>query len=179
MFTKQKNYGGGFLAVIGYEDILKLIKQDPSLIEGVDENNVQPSGIDLRVKRIFRLRNGGFLGIKDRRTPSVEIVAEKEGEKFKLKPNGFVLVETMERVNMPKDIMAIVLPRSSLFRCGVSLHTAVVDPGFQGTLTFGMKNLSELPFEIEMGSKIGQIVFERVKGNVKLYNGKYQGGKVT
>jgi deoxycytidine triphosphate deaminase len=85
----------------------------------------------------------------------------------------------MEKVNMPKDLLALILPRSSLFRCGVSLHTAVVDPGFIGTLTFGMKNLSEHPFEIEIGSKIGQIVFEEVKGNDKLYNGKYQGGKVT
>jgi len=167
------------LAVIGYEQILKLIEQKPSLIENVDEKNVQPSGVDLRVKRIYRLRNGGFLGINDRKTPDVDNFSDRIGEKFRLEPNEFVLVETMEKVNMPKDVTAIVLPRSSLFRCGVSLHTAVVDPGFQGTLTFGMKNLSEFPFEIEIGSKIGQIVFEEVKGNVKLYDGKYQGGKVT
>ena len=165
--------------MIGYEEILKLMKQNPSLIENVDEKNIQPSGIDLRVKRIYRLRNGGFLGMDNRMTPDVESVSERHGEKFKLEPNEFVLVETMEKVNMPKDITAIVLPRSSLFRCGVSLHTAVVDPGFVGTLTFGMKNLSEFSFEIEIGSKIGQIVFEEVKGNVKLYDGKYQGGKVT
>jgi len=167
------------LAVIGYEEILKLIKQKPSLIENVNEKNIQPSGIDLRVKCIYRLKNSGFLGNSDRMTPDVESVSDRPGEKIRLEPNEFVLVETMEKVNMPKDIMAIVLPRSSLFRCGVSLHTAVVDPGFQGTLTFGMKNLSEFPFEIEIGSKIGQIVFEEVKGNVRLYDGKYQGGKVT
>ena len=166
------------MAVIGYEEILKLIKQK-SLIENVGEKNIQPSGIDLRVKCIYRLKNGGFLGVDDRNTPDVDNVSDRLGEKFKLEPNEFVLVETIEKVNMPKDVMAIILPRSSLFRCGVSLHTAVVDPGFVGTLTFGMKNLSEFPFEIEIGSKIGQIVFETVKGNVKLYDGKYQGGKVT
>ena len=166
------------MVVLGYEKILELIKNG-SLIENIDEKNIQPSGIDLRVKCIYRLKNGGFLGTNDRMTPDVENVSDSPGEKIRLEPNEFVLVETMEKVNMPKDVMAIVLPRSSLFRCGVSLHTAVVDPGFQGTLTFGMKNLSEFPFEIEIGSKIGQIVFEEVKGNVKLYNGKYQGGKVT
>ena len=166
------------MAVIGYEEILKLMKEK-SLIENVDEKNIQPSGIDLRVKRIYRLKDGGYLGTNDRRTPDVESVSDRIGEKFTLGPNEFVLVETMEKVNMPKDVMALILPRSSLFRCGVSLHTAVVDPGFKGTLTFGMKNLSEFPFEIEIGSKIGQIVFETVKGNVKLYDGKYQGGKVT
>lgn len=167
------------MAVIGYEEILKLTKQNPSLIENVDEKNIQPSGVDLRVKRIYRLKNSGFLGTKDRMTPDVESVSDRFGEKFRLEPNEFVLVETMEKVNMPKDLMAIILPRSSLFRCGVGLHTAVVDPGFQGTLTFGMKNLSEFPFEIEIGSRIGQIVFKEVKENVKLYDGKYQGGKVT
>lgn len=166
------------MTVIGYEQILKLIKQG-SLIENVDEKNVQPSGVDLRVKCIYRLKNGGFLGINDRNTPDVEIVSDRSGEKVKLESNEFVLVETMEKVNMPKDVMATILPRSSLFRCGASLFTAVVDPGFQGTLTFGMKNLSEQSFEIEIGSRIGQIVFKEVKDNVKMYDGKYQGGKVT
>lgn len=166
------------MAVIGYDSILKLIEQK-KLVENVDENNIQPSGVDLRVKVVYRLKNGGYLGVKDRRTPDIEVVDKEVGRKVVLNPNEFVLVETMEKVNMPNDISAIILPRSSLFRCGASLHTAVVDPGYIGTLTFGMKNLSQFPFEIEIGSKIGQIVFEEVKGNTKLYNGKYQGGKVT
>lgn len=167
------------MVVIGYEEILKQIKQKQPLIENVDEKNIQPSGVDLRVKCIYRLKNGGYLGVENRKTPDVEVVTKENGEKIILRPNEFVLVETMEKVNMPNNLSAIVLPRSSLFRCGVSLHTAVVDPGYIGTLTFGMKNLSNFPFEIEIGSKIGQIVFEEVKGNAKLYNGKYQGGKVT
>jgi len=166
------------MAVLGYEEIKELIKTK-KLLENVDEKNIQPSGVDVRVKCIYRLKNGGFLGVKNRKTPDVEVVAKYKEEKFTLEPNEFVLVETMEKVNMPNDLLALVLPRSSLFRCGVSLHTAVVDPGFIGTLTFGMKNLSEHPFEIEIGSRIGQIVFEEVKGNTKLYEGKYQGGKVT
>ena len=166
------------MVVLGYKRIKELIKTK-KLLENVDEKNIQPAGVDLRVKCIYRLKNGGFLGIKNRRTPDVEVVAKYKEEKFTLKPNEFVLVETMEKVNMPNDLLALILPRSSLFRCGVSLHTAVVDPGFIGTLTFGMKNLSEHPFEIEIGTRIGQIVFEKVKGNTKLYEGKYQGGKVT
>jgi len=166
------------MTVIGYERIKNLIKSK-KLLENLEEKNIQPSGVDIRVKCIYRLKNGGFIGIKERKTPNVKNVCNKIGEKFTLEPNEFVLVEIMEKVNMPKDLMATILPRSSLFRCGVSIFTAVVDPGFKGTLTFGMKNLSEFPFEIEIGSRIGQIVFKEVKDNVKLYNGKYQGGKVT
>jgi len=166
------------LVVIGHNKILELIKQKPPLIENINEKNIQPSGVDLRVKCIYRLKNGGYMGVEKRKNPDVEVDNNEIGKKIILKPNEFVLVETMEKVNMPNDLMAIVLPRSSLFRCGVSLHTAVIDPGFIGTLTFGMKNLSNFPFEIEIGTKVGQIVFEEVKGNNKLYNGKYQGGKV-
>jgi len=165
------------MVAMGYDKILELIDKK-KLIENVDKNNVQPSGVDLRAKAIYRLKNGGYLGVKNRQTPNVDIISNKVGEKIILEPNEFVLVETMEKVNMPNDLLALILPRSSLFRCGVSLHTAVVDPGFIGTLTFGMKNMSDHSFELEIGSKIGQIVFEEVKGNEKLYNGKYQGGKV-
>ncbi len=167
------------MAVLGSEEIMNLLRSIPPLLENVDEKNVQPSGVDLRVKRIYRLKNSGNLGIERRKTPEVEVLCEGIGSKYILKPNEFVLIETIEKVNMPNNLSAIILPRSSLFRCGVSLHTAVVDPGFKGTLTFGMKNLGEFPFEIEIGARIGQIVFKEVKGNVKLYDGKYQGGRVT
>jgi len=165
--------------VIGYEKILELVRGNPSLIENSEEKNIQPSGVDIRAKCIYKLKNGGFIGIKERKTPEIDVFCDEIGKKITIKPNEYVLVETMEKVNMPKDIMATVLPRSSLFRCGVTIFTAVVDPGFQGTLTFGMKNVSEFPFELEVGSRIGQIVFKEVKDNVKLYDGKYQGGKVT
>lgn len=165
--------------MIGYKKILELTKKTPPLIENLEEKNIQPSGVDLRIKCVYRMKNGGFIGIKGRKTPDVESICDEIGKKFTLEPNEFVLVETMERVNIPNDLMAIILPRSSLFRCGVTIFTAVVDPGFEGTLTFGMKNLSKFPFNIEIGSRIGQIVFIEVKDNVKLYNGKYQGGKVT
>lgn len=166
------------MVVLGYEKIKELIKSK-NLVENAEEKNIQPSGIDLRVKCIYKLKNGGYMGVEKRNTPKVENVCDKIGEKFVLKPNEYVLVETMEKVNMPNDLMAIVLPRSSLFRCGVTMFTAVIDPGFIGTLTFGMKNLSEHPLEIEIGTRVGQIVFEEVKDNIKLYDGKYQGGKVT
>ena len=106
--------------MIGHEKILELIKKTPPLMESLEEKNIQPSGVDIRAKCIYRLKNGGFIGIKERRTPNVENVCNEIGKKFTLEPNEFVLVETVEKVNMPKDLMATILPRSSLFRCGVT-----------------------------------------------------------
>jgi len=60
-----------------------------------------------------------------------------------LKPGEYVLMETVEKVNMPSDLAARVLNKSSLFRCGASTFNALVDPGFRGTLTFGLRNISD------------------------------------
>jgi len=80
---------------------------------------------------------------------------------------------------MPKNLMARILPRSTLFRAGCSLISAVVDPGYRGTLTMGLKNLSDTAFYLERGARIGQIVFEEVAGETVSYNGRYQGGRVV
>jgi deoxycytidine triphosphate deaminase len=80
---------------------------------------------------------------------------------------------------MPDDLIAFILPRSTLFRCGVSLRTAVVDPGYRGALTLGIKNEGALEFRLQRGARIAQIVFSEVMGDAAQYSGKYQGGKVV
>ena len=80
---------------------------------------------------------------------------------------------------MPLDLVAFIFPRSTLFRCGVSLRTAVVDPGYRGRLTIGIKNETKHEFKLEKHARIAQIVFCLVKGKTGKYEGAYQGGKVV
>ena len=161
--------------VLGHSRILEEIKKR-NLIEGVPESSIGGSGVDLRAKTFYRLRTPGEL-LSDKRTMP-EITEVKENVLI-LKPGEYVLVETIEKVNMPSEIMALVYNRSSLFRCGMSLRTAVVDPGYKGTLTFGLKNESEKEARVERGARVCQIVFYEIGGTTKLYEGKYQGGKVV
>ena len=163
--------------ILGHEEILRRIRGE-KLLEGVEEGNVGGAGVDLRLGKAYRMRSGGKLGKEKRVTPEVEEISG-EGDEIKLLPGEYVLVETLEKVNMPADLMARILQRSSLFRCGASLRNAVVDPGYKGTLTFGLKNEGEHEFRVERGARICQIVFELVVGGTKLYEGKYQGGKVV
>ncbi|MFH1425079.1 MAG: dCTP deaminase [archaeon] len=160
--------------ILGSEKILELCKE--GLLENFEEKHIESCGVDLRIGKIYRLKSGAKLGVDDRQTPEIEEVAENT---IILKPNEYVLVETMEKVNMPSDLCAWMRQRSTLQRCGVSLFTALIDPGFNGTLTFGMKNQGEFEFEVERGARVGQIIFEKVEGGVKKYDGKYQGGKVV
>ncbi len=161
--------------ILGSRRIEERIKEE-KLLENSLPENIQGAGVDIRVGKAYRLKSGGKLGREERILPAIE---EITGEGIKLEKGEYILVETMERVNMPMDLMARVLPRSSLFRCGVSLRNAVVDPGYKGTLTFGLKNESEHKFELEKGARIAQIVFETVDGGTTAYAGRYQGGKVV
>ena len=161
--------------IVGDARILTLV-EEVKLLENFSIDCLEGAGYDLRVGRAYTVESDSFVGVKERRTPEVrEVIADR----FTLKPQEYLLVETVERVNMPHNLMARILQRSSIFRCGCMLATAVVDPGYCGTLTMGLKNASSREFTIEKNARIAQIVFEEVKDSRKAYAGRYQGGKVV
>lgn len=161
--------------MLGREEILKRVKGG-GLIEGFDEDCLESSGYDLRVGAFYSTGGEAFMSRGERKLPEIEEIPE---DVLLLKPDDYVLIETMERVNMPSGLAARVLNKSSLFRCGASTFNALVDPGYRGKLTFGLRNVSDHDFSIERGAKVAQIVFEEVRGEVSLYEGRYQGGKVV
>lgn len=160
---------------LGSAEILRWAKEF-SLIEGFAKESVQGSGIDLRIDKLFELGGGASLGKKERVLPGTR---ELPGEKFVLKPKSYYLCLTAEKVNMPDNLVAFILPRSTLFRSGISLKSAVVDPGYKGALTMGLMNETDHEFELERGARIAQIVFSKVDGDTSRYEGKYQGGFVV
>jgi len=163
------------IMILGRSRILELV-EEKNLIENFDIDCLEGAGYDLRIGRVYKIKSESFLGKSERKTP---LIGEEIADEHVLEPRGYRLIETIERVNMPADLTARVLPRSSVFRCGCAVITAVVDPGFGGTLTMGLRNLSSFNFKFEKEARIAQIVFESVDGETKVYEGKYQGGKVV
>ncbi len=161
--------------VLAQSEILGLVHKG-KLIKGFSDKCMSGAGYDLRVGKIYRIKSGATLGVRARENPEVE---EINLETFVIYPNEYVLVETHEEVNMPDYLIARILPRSTVFRSGCLLTTALVDPGYKGTLTMGLKNISNYEFKLEKLAPIAQIVFEKVEGQATLYEGVYQGGKVT
>lgn len=157
---------------IGHEELIKRIKSQ-KLLEGHLAESIQGSGVDLRIDVLYKLESGGRIGVKDR------ILPEISETNYILKPGHYYLFKTIETVNMPEDLVAFMFNRSSLFRCGASLRTAVIDPGYRGALTVGIKNESDHPIELEKGARLLQIVFAKVDGKTQSYDGRYQGGKVV
>ncbi|MBU0761898.1 MAG: hypothetical protein KKD39_02640 [Candidatus Altiarchaeota archaeon] len=160
--------------LLGKAKIIEYVNQ--GLLEDFEMSCLGGAGYDLRLGKIYDLRSDSILGVSKRQMPEVQEVL---GSKYSLKQGEYVLVETVERVNMPPNLAARVLNRSTVFRCGATLVNALVDPGYCGTLTFGLKNLSDRNFTVEKGARIAQIVFEEVSGETTGYNGRYQGGKVV
>jgi dCTP deaminase len=151
-----------------------------------DESLVQPSSVDVRVDRSFRVFNNSRYPYIDVRQPMedlTELVTVGDDEPFVLHPGEFVLGQTLERVKLPDDLVARLEGKSSLGRLGLVIHSTAgfVDPGFEGNLTLELSNLATLPITIYQGMPIGQISFMRMDGPVERPYGardtgsKYQG----
>lgn len=125
---------------------------------------VQPSSIDLRVDRYFRVfQNHKYPHIDPRtRQEDLTTIVEVSGdEPFVLHPGEFVLGSTLERVRLGDDVVARLEGKSSLGRLGLLIHSTAgfVDPGFDGYLTLELSNVATLPIAIYPEMKIGQISF--------------------
>src|SRR4029077_12647091 len=137
---------------------------------------------DLRLGEVFKISGKAFLGETHRQTPDIESVMvynEKKNQSIKIKPGEYFLVKTIEKINLPINLSATILPRTTTFRSGLFLRTGPVQPGYCGELTFGLKNEGPIIVEIEMGARFAHILFQEIKGEGSQYRGQWQGGRVS
>ncbi len=169
---------------VGTKELLNLVKEN-KLIEGLSQrelNSPEGAGFDLRIGELYQISGEGFLGVEERETPKMTLVAKyEEGKNTKviLEPKIYYLMKTIEKVNMPDYLLAIFTPRSTLFRSGVYVFGGQVPPGYWGELAMGIYNFREEPFILEMGARVLHIMFSEVRSKSNLYHGQWQGGRLT
>jgi len=168
--------------ILGIKELQSLVKEH-KLVENLCQReieNPEGAGFDLRLGEVYSIKNEGFLGVEERQTPEIELVA-KEGreESFVFEPGKYYLIKTIEKVNLPTNISGIIFPRTTLFRSGLGLFNGVVQPGYSGELTFGISNLAQSKVEISFGARIVHITFHEVLGQGNQYRGQWQGGRVA
>jgi dCTP deaminase len=155
-------------------------------LDPFDETMIQPSSVDVRVDRKFRVFHNArypFIDVRQPMEDLTELVTVENDEPFILHPGEFVLGQTLERVRLPSDLVARLEGKSSLGRLGLLIHSTAgfVDAGFEGNLTLELSNVANLPITIYHGMPIGQISFMRMDGPVESPYGsgqarsKYQG----
>jgi dCTP deaminase len=151
-----------------------------------DPTLIQPSSVDMRVDRKFRVFHNArrpFIDVREPMDDLTELVEVSDDEPFILHPGEFVLGQTLERVRLPDDIVARLEGKSSLGRLGLLIHSTAgfVDAGWEGNLTLELSNVATLPITIYHGMPIGQISFMRMDSPVETPYGtdetgsKYQG----
>jgi dCTP deaminase len=144
--------------------IARLLGEGRIEIDPYDPSLLQPSSVDVRVDRYFRVfRNNryGYINVKLEQEELTEPVEIEGDEPFILHPGEFVLGSTLERVKLPDDLVARLEGKSSLGRLGLLIHSTAgfIDPGWDGHVTLELSNVANLPITIYHGMKIGQISF--------------------
>jgi dCTP deaminase len=158
------------------------------VIEPLGEGALQPSSVDLRVDRFFRVFRNDTTPYIDPKQPQedlTELVEVDDDGSFILHPGEFVLGSTLERVALGPSLVARLEGKSSLGRLGLLIHSTAgfVDAGWDGHLTLELSNVANLPIAIYPGMKIGQISFLRMSSEAEHAYGsegkrsKYQGQK--
>lgn len=137
------------------------------VIDPLDEGNIQPSSVDLRLDRYFRLfMNHSYrvIDVKEDQEDLTELVDVREDDVFILHPGEFVLGATAEQIGLPDDLVGRLEGKSSLARLGLLIHSTAgfLDPGFRGHVTLEFSNVANLPITLYPGMKIGQVSFERM-----------------
>jgi len=167
-------------------DLLTEIDNKRVAVEPFDMEMIQPSSIDVRLDRMFRVFDNHKYPHID---PSIEQedltrLVEPEGDNpFILHPGEFVLGSTLEVVSLPDDLAGRLEGKSSLGRLGLLTHSTAgfIDPGFSGHITLELSNVATLPIKLFPGMKIGQLCIFRLSspadhpyGSEK-YGSRYQG----
>ncbi len=167
-------------------DIRSQIQDGRVKVEPFDEAMIQPSSVDVRLDRFFRVFENHKYSVID---PSIEqpdltreVVVEPH-EDFILHPGEFVLASTYEVITLPDDIAGRLEGKSSLGRLGLLTHSTAgfIDPGFSGHITLELSNVANLPVRLHPGMKIGQLCLIKLSSPAEhpygsaLYGSRYQG----
>jgi dUTP pyrophosphatase len=163
--------------ILSKQNISDLIHQTPPLIEDYLnlEDQLQPNGFDLTLREVAMLQSGGQIGVSNtQRMVSSLTPRVFDGQDFlDLIPGAYVITYN-EIVHLPKKIMALGAPRSSLLRCGVTVHMAVWDAGYSGRSQSLLVVYNPQSFRVQRNARIAQLVFFELADETEGYRGAYQ-----
>jgi dCTP deaminase len=178
--------GYPLFVLLSDRDIRAELDSGRVVLDPYDEAMLQPSSVDVRLDRYFRLFDNHKYAVIDpaQDQPDLTRLVEVDpDEPFVLHPGEFVLGSVYEAVTLPDDVAARVEGKSSLGRLGLLTHATAgfIDPGFSGHVTLELSNVATLPIKLWPGMKIGQLCFFRLTSAAEhpygseRYGSRYQG----
>jgi dCTP deaminase len=167
-------------------DLVSEIKAENLALQPFAPELMQPSSIDVRLDRFFRVFNNHLYTHIDPSVQQDDLTAQVEvqdGEPFVLHPGEFVLASTLEVITLGDQLAGRLEGKSSLGRLGLLTHSTAgfIDPGFSGHVTLELSNVANLPIKLWPGMKIGQLCIFRLSSPAEhpygsaVYGSRYQG----
>jgi dCTP deaminase len=168
------------------QDLAKELADGRLVLDPYDPALLQPSSIDVRLDRWFRVFNNQrytHIDPAEQQDDLTSLVETVDGDAFVLHPGEFVLGSTLEAVSLPDYLAGRLEGKSSLGRLGLLTHSTAgfIDPGFSGHVTLELSNVANLPITLRPGMKIGQLCILRLSSPVShpygssVYGSRYQG----
>ena len=149
-----------------------------ALRPGVISYGVSSYGYDVRVGRNFKVFTNVFSSVVDPKKFDPRSFVDIEGDYCLIPPNSFALAETVEYFEIPRDILATCLGKSTYARCGIIVNVTPLEPEWRGKVTMEISNTTPLPAKIYAGEGIAQIVFLKAEAVCRTSyadkKGKYQ-----
>ncbi|MFW6056372.1 MAG: deoxyuridine 5'-triphosphate nucleotidohydrolase [Chloroflexota bacterium] len=163
-------------SVLSDHDIRARLKTSPPLLEGLTDadTQIQSCGVDLTVRSVARYATAGAVDFDNSQRMLSDTEAIEWVNEWSDLPAGAYRIVYNEKVNLPPDLMALVYPRSSLMRCGATVHTAVWDPGYSGRGAALLVVHNPQGFRLRRGARVAQLVFTCIGRDVeRSYNGRF------
>jgi dCTP deaminase len=175
------------MSIITRDEILQRVKDgDLVFSPGLDIFQLQAHAVDLRLGFTFLIPKSWKITREGRRAMLIDplrdhgpeyfdVIELEQGQSFDLLPGEYVLVSTFETLKVPNDLMAVLYPRSSVNRKGLSVDlTGIIDSGYQGPLTLPIRNNTHSQvIELHPGERICQVVFEELKHPVQVRKSRW------
>jgi len=169
----------GILADWQIEELIKINPfADGSTRPGKISYGVSSYGYDVRVGPRFKVFTNARCAVVDPKNFDPASFVDIEGDSCLIPPNSFALAETVEYLEIPRDVLAICVGKSTYARCGIIVNVTPLEPEWRGKITIEISNTTPLPAKIYAGEGIAQILFLRADGVCKTSygdkKGKYQ-----
>ncbi|HEY4516562.1 MAG TPA: dCTP deaminase [Candidatus Paceibacterota bacterium] len=181
------------MAILTKQEILERVKSGSiAFLPGLDSFQLQTHAVDLRlgftflIPKVWRMTDRGREALaidplRDHGPEYFDVIELEQGQSFDLLPEEYVLVSTFETIKVPNDLMAILYPRSSVNRKGLTVDlTGIIDSGYEGPLTLPIRNNTRSQtIELHPGERFCQIVFEELAHEVTPKRSRWHGKDVV
>ncbi len=172
----------GVLADWQIEDQIKIEPFAPRQVQlGVISYGVTSYGYDVRVDRRFKVFTNAHCAVVDPKQFDSNSFVDIEGDYCLIPPNSFALAETVEYLEIPRNIIGICVGKSTYARCGIIVNVTPLEPEWRGRVTIEISNTTPLPAKVYAGEGIAQILFIRAEEICRVSYadkaGKYQDQK--